>query len=141
MNEFSQAPEAGFTLMEQGGTFMDHVGPVWSRADADGAVVLLRIGPQHTNPNASVHGGVLMTLIDVALGSALQAAMQGQGAGHPVTMQLSCSMVGAARLGDLVRAEARVDRLARSVGFSSGRIEAGGRLVMTASAVFKLPSS
>lgn len=139
-----QPPEPGFTLMAQGGTFMDHVGPVWLRVDADRAVVLLRVERQHTNPNGSVHGGVLMTLMDVTLGSALEGALRARdttGEGHPITMQLSCSMVGAARLGDLLHVEATVDRLARSVGFSSGRITANDRLVMTASAVFKPPAA
>lgn len=133
----------GFTLMRQGSTFMDLIGPVWLSATPAGAVVLLEIGQQHTNPNGSVHGGVLMALLDVALGSSLEAALQtgsADGHGHPITMQLSCNMVGAARRGEWVRVDATVDRLARSVGFSSGRITVGERLVMTGSAVFKTPA-
>ena len=128
-------------LMEQGETFIDYIGPAWIRIGPDGATVLLEVHKQHTNPNGSVHGGVLMTLMDVALGSSVEGVLaNAQPQGHPITMQFSCNLVGAARLGELLRLEAQVDRLTRSVGFASGRISVGDKLVMTASAVFKNPS-
>jgi len=145
MSEAVVAPEPGFELMFEHETFIDFIGPVWRRFDEGSATLLLRVDKQHTNPNGTAHGGVLMSVMDVTLGSGVEAALRGTPQprhGHPVTMQLSCSMIGAAFQGEWLRAEATVDRVARSVAFVSGRMTTtDGRVVMTATGVFKNPSS
>lgn len=131
-----------FTVMEQGGTFIDHIGPVKLLMEHGRATVSLVIEKQHSNPNGSAHGGLLMTLMDITLGSSAEGALSARGVpvlGHPITMQLSCSFVGAAKLGDELKVEAVVDRITKNVAFASGRVMAGDTLVMTASAVFKNP--
>jgi acyl-coenzyme A thioesterase 13 len=86
---------------------------------------------------------MLMSLMDVALGSAVQGHLRAaspEGEGHPITMQFSCSLIGGARQGQQVRLETQVDRVTRSVGFVSGRALSGDQLLMTATGVFKNPS-
>lgn len=136
-------PLPGFELLHQENTFLDVAGPVWRRIDGGTATVVVDVARKHTNPNGTVHGGLLMTLMDVTLGSAVQGHLQAassDGEGHPITMQFSCSLIGAAREGQQVRVEAEVDRVTRTVGFVSGRAMAGDQLLMTATAVFKNPS-
>ncbi len=133
-----------FELMHQPQTFVDTVGPIWRRAGPGLAELQLTVEAHHTNPNGTVHGGLLMTLMDLALGSAVEGALDTggpEGHGHPITMQMSCSMIAGAGLGERLDVEACVDRVTRTVGFVSGRIHAGGRLVMTGTGVFKTPSS
>ncbi|CAN5475966.1 PaaI family thioesterase [soil metagenome] len=136
-------PSPGFELLAQGNTFLDTVGPAWIRVEGGSATSLLDVARQHTNPNGTVHGGMLMSLMDVTLGSAVQGHLQAAspgGEGHPITMQFSCSLIGGAAAGQQVRFDAKVDRVTRTVAFVSGRATSGDRLLMTATAVFKNPS-
>ena len=130
--------------MQQGQTFVDLIGPIWRRLDAGGATLRLEIEQRHTNPGSSVHGGVLMTLMDLALGSSVEGALStgsADGRGHPITVQLSCNMIAGAKPGEMLEARAQVDRVTRSMAFASGRILVGERVLMTGSAVFKTPTS
>ncbi len=136
----------GYELLQQDETFIDTVGPIWRHmAGADGATLRLQVAQRHINPNRTVHGGLLMTLMDLALGSATEAAAgaggPAEGRPHPITLQLNCNMIGAAELGSLLEAHGRVDRLTRTLAFASGSIHAGERLLMTGSAVFKIPGA
>src|SRR4029434_4879585 len=49
--------------------FLDHLGPFFMRKQADGTFVVgVRVQPHHANGRGVAHGGLLMTLCDIALG-------------------------------------------------------------------------
>ena len=48
--------------------FLDLVGELYLRDDADAPVYGLRIQPEHANNRGDAHGGVLITLADLVLG-------------------------------------------------------------------------
>jgi len=78
------------------------------------ALLSLPIEPQFTNSLGTVHGGVILSLLDVALCTAARTL-------HPdsvgvVTIDLSTSFIGAGNGSRLV-AEARVLKDARSMSF------------------------
>lgn len=55
--------------------FLDLVGPLHvDDSDPRAPVYSLRVGPHHINSRGGVHGGVLTTLADVALGYGSLAA-------------------------------------------------------------------
>lgn len=137
-------PQPGYTLMGHGDPYLEHVGPLWVRSEEGLATLLLRVERRHTNANGSLHGGVLMAMIDVALAMSMDHALKRDDPSshaHAITMQLSCSMMGAGALGDLLVAQGTLDRITRTMGFASGRITAGERLLVTGTALFKRPSS
>lgn len=132
----------GHAVLHEDGTFVDHVGPIRVRADAQGATLRLTVERQHTNPNGGTHGGVLVTLLDLVQGLAVQGALSASGqalSGHPTTIQLGCSFIAGARLGEVLEGSARVDRATRTVSFVSGQLRVGDRLVATGTAVFRNP--
>src|SRR3954454_7439373 len=66
---------AGFEPLTHGGAFVEHVGPLYAR-EADG-VIGLRVDDRHLNVAGTAMGGLLATLVDVALGRAIRAEAEG----------------------------------------------------------------
>lgn len=88
------------------------------------------VEPQLTNSMGSVHGGVIMSLLDVALCTAARTLHpESQGV---ITLNLSTSFIGAGS-GERLLAEARVLRDGRSMSFVEGEARnADGSLVAKA---------
>jgi uncharacterized protein (TIGR00369 family) len=131
-----QIPE-GFEPFGEDGSFIGHVGPVFIKREAGKATLLLRLQLNHTNPVGTAHGGLLMTLLDITLGSNAGAAIGHQGT-YP-TVQLSCNLVGVAKAGEQLIGEGEVTQVTRTLAFVTGRLRVGDRTVATASAVFRNP--
>lgn len=68
------------------------------------AIAELTVQEQHLNVRGAVQGGVLASIADAAAGWACDVT---EGVDDYATIALSGNLVGAARLGDAVRAEAR----------------------------------
>jgi len=97
----------------------------------DGTATLsLPVEPQVTNSLGTVHGGVIMSLLDVALCTAARTLHpQSQGV---ITLNLATSFIGAGS-GDRLIAEARVLKDGRSMSFVEGEAKnADGSLVAKA---------
>ncbi|HEX7055093.1 MAG TPA: PaaI family thioesterase [Burkholderiales bacterium] len=94
------------------------------------AQLSLPVEPQLTNSMGAVHGGVIMSLLDVALCTAARTLHpQSQGV---ITISLSTSFIGAGQGGRLL-AEARVLKDGRSMSFVEGEARNGdGSLVAKA---------
>ncbi|MGP3535651.1 PaaI family thioesterase [Microbacterium sp. RD1] len=131
---------AEFTPLGQDASFLGHVGGItWHRRD-DRTDVRLEVATHHLNPNGHAHGGVLFTLMDITLGATVESFLGENPAGHPITVQLSSSLMGSARQGQTILGEARVESSTRTLTFVDGRLTADdGRLLMTARAVFRNP--
>ena len=94
------------------------------------AKLSLPVEPQLTNSMGSVHGGVIMSLLDVALCTAARTLHpESQGV---ITLNLSTSFIGAGS-GERLLAEARVLKDGRSMSFVEGEARnADGSLVAKA---------
>lgn len=99
-----------------------------------GGVTKLRVvlDERHGNNSGIPHGGLIATLLDVAMGSAARLA-----AGHPVmTLDMHISFIATAD--DAMTAEGRVVRAGGSILFAEAEARgAKGELVAKASGVFK----
>lgn len=127
-----------------GGRFPEgfHFGDVLSmrriRAIAGEACFEIEIGPEHLNRHGTVHGGVLMAMLDTA---GLWAISDPDGDVPPkaVTVSLSCSFVGRSEVGDTkILATGRISKHGRRTYFSSIIAESlpSGRLVATAQGIY-----
>ena len=95
----------------------------------------MALRPELLNSFHDAHGGVVMTLADVAL--AVAAITRDGAARGAITVDLSVSFIGPGK-GNLV-GEARCLRAGKSLAFSEGEIrDAGGNLVAKALGTFKL---
>jgi uncharacterized protein (TIGR00369 family) len=90
---------------------------------------------------APVHGGVLATLIDAAIGGALGTyGTAAAGGTDQATLDLNVSYVGAAR-GDALLAEGRIIRRGRTIAFGETRVtDPAGTLVAVGRATYMLLS-
>ncbi|MFZ6723257.1 PaaI family thioesterase [Undibacterium sp. Ji49W] len=99
-------------------------------------------GVQHYNPLGSVHGGYFCTLLDSAVGCAVQSMLP-KGVGY-TTLEIKVNLIRAmnSKTGP-VRAEGKVIQVGRQVGTAEGRIvDAAGKVyahATTTCLVFPLP--
>jgi uncharacterized protein (TIGR00369 family) len=120
------------------GGFNRYVGPLYRLPDGeDGALkrfVFVAVD-KHMNAAGSVHGGMLMALMDVAMSRTSRLI---SGAPRCSTVSLSCDFVGPGRLGDLIEARIRSPRQTRTMVFLTGELVAGDRMLMTANGLWKV---
>lgn len=124
--------------------FIGLVGPLWRRPseeEAGSPTGTRRYGflaeARHLNRGGIVHGGMLMTFADQALG---MAAWSANGARRQVTIQLDTHFISGVREGEFVEARCRVVRKTFALLFMTGELAVGERVVATASGVWKMRS-
>jgi uncharacterized protein (TIGR00369 family) len=120
------------------GGFNLTVGPFYRLPDVDGGALrrfAFVIADKHMNAAGSVHGGMLMTFADMAMG---QTSRLETGAKGGSTVSLNCDFVGPGRLGDVVEARVRVSRRARTMVFLSAELFASDRLLLVATGLWKI---
>ena len=86
--------------MSKGEGFRELVGTELSSAEEGRAVAKVRVEGRHLNPNGTVHGGVVYTLVDVSMAEALRT-MIGEGE-RPVTIEIKVNYLEPGRPGTLI---------------------------------------
>ena len=128
-------PPAGFEPLFRSSPFLDTVGPFFYRKEPDGGFVVgLRVLPKHTNARGGAHGGLLLTLIDVAMG--YRAAFSQDPPAALTTASVTADFVGTAKLGDWVEAHVDVQKVGSRLAFANAFLMVNGERLVRASAVF-----
>lgn len=96
--------------------------------------VFLLAERKHCNSGGVVHGGLLMTMADLALCAACRDGLEGERA---ITVSLNAEFLAAAVEGDFIEAKAELTRRGKSMAFARCLITSGDRQVLSASAVTK----
>ena len=122
---------AGWTMVKPIG-FGELVGPLWRRGDAHFGFVVAK---KHLNFADIVHGGMLTTFADQAMGMTAQRATGGK---PHATIELNIQFVGAVRSGEFVEAHCEVVRLTRAIIFMQSKLAVGTRIVATATGIWKI---
>lgn len=122
----------------EGFHFGDVLGMRRTKAIAGEACFEIEIGPEHLNRHGTVHGGVLMAMLDTA---GLWAISDPDEDVPPkaVTVSLNCSFVGRSEAGDSkILATGRISKQGRRTYFSSIVAESlpSGQLVATAQGIY-----
>ena len=125
------APPEGFVLSQGRGSFSNHNGPCYHRADGTQAFFALK---RHCNGVGLIHGGMLSAFLDGVLAG---AAARGSGA-TPITVHLSIDFLDMGRAGEWVLGEASLTRKTTDMAFVEGRAHVHGRALARATGVFKL---
>ncbi|HEY1419687.1 MAG TPA: PaaI family thioesterase [Candidatus Dormibacteraeota bacterium] len=88
-----------------------------------------------TNHSGFVHGGLISTLADSAMGRSLRTLKPG--VARAMSFDLKLNFIAAARIGETLRAKGRVIHAGRRTAVTECRVEGEDhRLVATASATF-----
>jgi acyl-coenzyme A thioesterase 13 len=110
----SAIPE-GFTKIKVMDPFKELVGPLYERDDDKGLVIGFQVEEKHKNSRGIVHGGMICTLADFAMGYA--ASRVGDPPRKLVTTTISLDFAGNAFPGDWV--EARISESPKRIGRAS----------------------
>ena len=119
--------------------FNRFVGPLFRLPEREGGKVrcfAFKAIDKHMNSADTVHGGMLMAFVDVAMSQTARAVT---GAKSCSTVSLNCDFVGPGRLGDVIEARVRVTRQARTMVFLSAELEVGERTLLVATGLWKIP--
>jgi uncharacterized protein (TIGR00369 family) len=111
------------------------VGPFLARREGDAWRYAFVAEQRHLNLGGVVHGGMLMSFADDALGATIFEAV---GRRPVTTVQLNTQFIAPVRLGELVEARAEVLRHTRTVVFVRGLLEVAGRTAVHADGVWKI---
>jgi uncharacterized protein (TIGR00369 family) len=96
-----------------------------------------RVNESHFNPNGTLHGGVLMALLDTAMGFAVVARVAAQGRFNAAA-EMSTRFLAPVR-GGLVTAEATVLKIGKRLAIVEGRAtDEAGNLIAVASSTHAL---
>ncbi|WP_317930536.1 PaaI family thioesterase [Halioxenophilus sp. WMMB6] len=126
---------AGYEPIDFDIPFFQLIGPVYHKVGAEVLHLGMLIEKQHCNSLATVHGGLLATLADVA---AVRALVQHLGDDkRAFTISLHLDYIGTAYEGDWLEAHVQIKKGQGSVGFATCEIKEGERLIMMASGSFK----
>jgi acyl-coenzyme A thioesterase PaaI-like protein len=91
--------------------------------------------PKHLNGGGALHGGLLMTLADSFLGMTVQEAA---GGGMAATVTLNTDFLAGGTADAPVFGSAHITRKTRSLIFVAGDLTQNGKLLMTATGIWKI---
>ena len=114
--------------------FLALVGPILRRTSGETDRYAFVAEPKHHNRGGVVHGGMLMTLADRAIGRTCRHA---NAHAPQATVQLDMHFVVAVQVGELVEATCRVVHRTRALMFARAELTVGSRIVATANGVWK----
>ena len=116
--------------------FREHVALQVEPVDEGTGRVLLAASDEHLNPHGTVHGGVLATMIDVAMGTAVATT----GGESPVTVSLTVTYLEPGQPGQLT-ATARVRKRGKRLIVVEAEVVQGDDVVADALATFSIRPS
>lgn len=111
--------------------------PLFSRKRAGGVDILFTVRDSHCNSRGFLHGGVLASLCDNAMGLSLAFSLANP-TPHLVTINLAIDYLDSAKIGDTVLIEPRVVRVGGSIGFCDALVNVNDTAIVRANATFRI---
>ena len=124
----------GYKPLFRSSPTIELIGPVYSRGDGADLALGLRAERKHCNSRGTVHGGILATLADIALGYSLAFSTQPPTAA--ITANLSLDFAGTAREGDWLETRVDIQKQGSRLAFGNCYITRDAERIVRASAVF-----
>lgn len=126
--------DAGWRKHAQRG-FMGLVGPLWSRREANRYVFGVLVTQEHVNPAGMIHGGMITSLLDQSVSTAVWEATGQQPC---VTVQLDTHFVAAVRPGAFIEAHSHIVRQTSTLVFVRAELSVASEIVATGVATMKV---
>jgi uncharacterized protein (TIGR00369 family) len=116
--------------------FVKDLGIEFISAEDGRAVIALDLAPRHLNSWSVAHGGVLMTLLDVAMAVAGRSLDPGAGGG--VTVEMKANFLQPANAGTRLMASGHVFHRSSTMAYCDGEVrDSDERLIARAMGTFK----
>jgi uncharacterized protein (TIGR00369 family) len=130
---------AGFAPLFRTSPVLDLIGPIYARGSGKDLVLGLRVEAKHCNARGTIHGGILATLADVALGYTMAFATDPPGA--LVTANLTLDFAGSAKIGDWLETRVDIQKQGARLAFANCFLTVDNERIVRASAVFLVGGS
>ncbi len=118
--------------------YLNLVGPLYAQRAGDGAYrIAFRAGAAHLNRYGVVHGGMLATLADVAIG--MNLARVTEAVETALTLNLAMDFVDASGSGDWIEAHVALTKRTGRVRFGDCELRVGARVIARCHATFYAP--
>lgn len=134
--DFDPATE-GWTIRDDEPGLIDLVGPLWQRGNGETIAFGVVVQEKHLNRRKVVHGGMVMTFADQALGL---TAREVTGGLAQATIQLDTHFIAPATAGEFISVKAEVVRRTRSLLFMRGTLGVGERAIASSQGIWKMLS-
>jgi acyl-CoA thioesterase len=116
--------------------FIKELGVEFISASDGRSVVALDLEPWHLNSWSVAHGGVLMSLLDVAMAVAGRSLMEGAGGG--VTVEMKTSFLQPAKAGSRLLVSGYAFHRSTTMAFCEGEVrDTNNRLIAKSMGTFK----
>ena len=125
---------AGFKPLFRTSPLLELIGPVFHRGSGIDLEIGLRVEEKHCNARGTVHGGILATLADIALGYTL--AFSADKPPKMITANLTLDFAGSASIGDWLQTRVDIQKQGSRLAFANCYISSGDQRIVRASAVF-----
>ena len=113
---------------------LDLIGPLYCRGEGVDLVIGFRVQPKHCNARGTVHGGILATVADIALGYTM--AFSSEPPANLVTANLTLDFAGTAKIDDWLEAHVDIQKQGSRLAFANCYITVDEKRIVRASAVF-----
>jgi len=131
----SEIPQ-GFERHTRRSPLTDPWEPLYSKRTADAVIIGLRLTKPHTNARGLIHGGLIATLADNAMGHS--CAFRIGATSSLMTIGLSVDFVGTAQVGQWLAVEPEVIRAGSTICFAQSLIKADDVVIARANATFRV---
>jgi uncharacterized protein (TIGR00369 family) len=125
---------AGFAPIFRTSPFLETIGPLYSAGSGAQLVVGMQVQEKHTNARGTLHGGVLASLADIALGYGLATSTNPPTS--MVTASLNVDFAGSARIGDWIETSLDIQKIGSRMAFANVYFTLRGERIARASGVF-----
>jgi uncharacterized protein (TIGR00369 family) len=129
-------PPEGFIRHFRQSPVTDPWEPLWSKQVGSSFVLALEVRDAHCNSRGLLHGGVISTLADNAMG--LSCVLQAEVPMPLVTISMSIDFLSVAPLGAWLEFIATPTKIGKNTCFASVEVVTGGKLVARATGVFQI---
>jgi uncharacterized protein (TIGR00369 family) len=127
---------AGFEPHFRKSPFTDPWEPLYSRKTDKAVIMGLRLAKPHTNARGLIHGGLIASLADNAMGYSCAQALGW--ASSLVTISLAVDFVGSAEIGRWLVVESEVIRTGSTICFAQSLIKADDAVIARANGTFRV---
>ena len=127
---------AGFEPHFRKSPFTDPWEPLYSKKTEKSVHMGLRLARPHTNARGLIHGGLIASLADNAMGYSCAQATEWKTSF--VTVSLAVDYVGSAQIGQWFAAECEVIKTGSTLCFAQSLIKADGAVIARANGTFRV---
>ncbi|MDA9508288.1 thioesterase [Bradyrhizobium sp. CCBAU 11386] len=127
---------AGFEPHFRKAPLTDPWEPLYSKKTDKAVIIGLRLAKPHTNARGLIHGGLITSLADNAMG--YSCALVTNWSTSFVTISLSIDFVGSAEIGQWLAVESEVIKTGSTICFAQCLIKADDTVIARASGTFRV---